>query len=101
MRGSLRARGWLPFAVLATFALFFLSIGRDMLQHHRMWVPVLPMFALLLAEAVALIRLPTVAVAVMMVLVALTLPNSFKGRNIESLRKGDSSSRALIWLASD
>jgi arabinofuranosyltransferase len=88
-RGSLRARGWLPVALIATFFLFFLSIGGDMLQYHRMWVPMLPMFALLLAEAVAAIRWPAVGVAVAALVVALTLPNSFTGRSIESLRKGD------------
>jgi arabinofuranosyltransferase len=88
-RGSLRARGWLPLAVVMTFALFFLRIGGDMLQYHRMWVPVLPMFALLLAEAVDQVHRPALAMALMALVVALTLPNSFRGRNIASLREGD------------
>ena len=88
-RGSLRARGWLPLAIIATFTAFFLSIGGDMLQYHRMWVPVLPMFALLLADAVAHIRWPALGLALAAVVVALSLPNSFVGRNIDSLRKGD------------
>ncbi len=88
-RGSPRARGWLPIAIIATFTAFFLSIGGDMLQYHRMWVPILPMFALLLAEAVACVRRPAVGLAFAALVVALTLPSSFTGRNIESLRKGD------------
>jgi len=89
VRGSFRALGWLPVALTATFILFFLSIGGDMLQYHRMWVPVLPMLALLLAEAIASIRKPVVGLAITGAVVALTLPNSFTGRNIDSLRKGD------------
>jgi hypothetical protein len=88
-RASLRARGWLPLAIIATFTAFFLSIGGDMLQYHRMWVPVLPMFALLLAETVAHVRWPALGLALAAVVVVVTLPNSFVGRNIDSLRKGD------------
>lgn len=54
-----------------------------------MWVPVLPMFALLLAEAIAYIHRPAVGVAIAIAVVALTLPNSLAGRSLESLRKGD------------
>jgi len=89
VRTSFRALGWLPVVLIATFALFFLSIGGDMLQYHRMWVPMLPMFALLLAEAVGSTRSPSLGVAATALVVALTLPNSFSGRSIESLRKGD------------
>lgn len=89
VRGSPRARGWLPLAVIAVFTVFFLGVGGDMLQYHRMWVPVLPMFALLLAEGVARIRQPVLGVAIAALVVGLSLPNSFVGRNIESLRKGD------------
>jgi hypothetical protein len=89
VRGSRRARGWLPVALITTFVAFFLSIGGDMLQYHRMWVPMLPMFALLLAEAIASIRSPGLAFAVALLATALTLPNSFAGRSIQSLRKGD------------
>lgn len=89
VRGSRRARGWLPVALIATFVAFFLSIGGDMLQYHRMWVPMLPMFALLLAEAIASIRSRGLAFAVALLATALTLPNSFVGRSIQSLRKGD------------
>jgi arabinofuranosyltransferase len=88
-RGSLRASGWLPLAIIITFALFFLRIGGDMLQYHRMWVSVLPMFALLFAEVVAQIRQPELAMMLTVLVVALTLPNSFRGRNIDSLRQGD------------
>ena len=88
-RGSLRARGWLPLAIIATFTAFFLSIGGDMLQYHRMWVPVLPMFAFLLGETVAHVRWPAAGLALAALVVGLTLPNSFLGRNIDSLRKGD------------
>ena len=88
-RGSLRARGWLPLSLIVTFILFFLSIGGDMLQYHRMWVPMLPMFALLLAEAISAVRWPALGIALAAIAVVLTLPNSFSGRSIESLRKGD------------
>ena len=89
VRGSLRARGWLPLALIATFVAFFLSVGGDMLQYHRMWVPVLPLLSILFAEAIARIdRLP-LGIALTAVIVGLTLPNSFQGRSIESLRKGD------------
>jgi len=54
-----------------------------------MWLPMLPMFALLLAEAIARIRRPVLGAALAVLIAALTLPNSFRGRNIESLRKGD------------
>jgi arabinofuranosyltransferase len=89
VRGSTVARGWLPLGLIATFGLFFLGIGGDMLQYHRMWVPMLPMFALLLAEAIAYIRRPAIGAAIVVAIVALTLPNSLTGRSIESLRKGD------------
>ena len=88
-RGSLRSRGWLPVACVAIFLVFFLGVGGDMLQYHRMWVPVLPLFALVLAEAVAGLRHPAASVAATALVVTLTLPNSFHGRNIDSLRKGD------------
>ena len=58
-------------------------------RRASMWVPMLPMFALLLAEAVAGIRQPMAGLLVATAVVALTLPNSFVGRSIESLRKGD------------
>ncbi|MGB5703518.1 MAG: hypothetical protein WBM48_11935, partial [Polyangiales bacterium] len=88
-RASPRARGWLPVACVAVFVAFFLGVGGDMLQFHRMWVPVLPMLALLLAEAVGRIRKPLLGVAATALAVALTLPNSFTGRSIDSLRQGD------------
>lgn len=89
VRGSPRASGWLPVALITTFVAFFLSIGGDMLQYHRMWVPMLPMFALLFADTIAAIRGPFLAFAVVLLVTALTLPNSFTGRSIQSLRKGD------------
>ena len=88
-RGSFLARGWLPLAIIVTFTLFFLRIGGDMLQYHRMWVPMLPMFALLFAELVEQVRWPALAMTLIALLIALTLPNSFRGRNIDSLRQGD------------
>ena len=47
------------------------------------------MFALLLAEGVSRISRPAIGLAIAAVVVALTLPNSFRGRSIASLRKGD------------
>jgi hypothetical protein len=89
VRGSVRADGWLPLGLIVVFALFFLGVGGDMLQYHRMWVPVLPMFALLLAEGVSRVRHRAIAAFTIAAVVALILPNSFWGRSIASLRKGD------------
>lgn len=89
VRGSVRARGWLPLGLVAAFILFFLGVGGDMLQYHRMWVPILPMFALLFAESVSNLRRAGLGVLATALVVGLTLPNSFSGRSIASLRKGD------------
>ena len=98
-RGSLDSRGWLPLAVLATFLAFFLRIGGDMLQYHRMWLPVLPMLALLLAEGVARLPLPAARVGLAALVVALTLPNSFVGANIRYLREDDAFLEGLHRIA--
>ena len=89
VRGSLRARGWLPLAVTATFLAFFLRIGGDVLVYHRMWLPVLPMLALLLAEAVARMPRPPARVGLVVLVAALSLPNSFAGPNLRYLRADD------------
>lgn len=88
-RGSLRAHGWLPLGLTFVFMLFFVGVGGDMLQYHRMWVPILPMFALLLAEGVSRLRHRAAGFLTTVAVVALTLPNSLWGRSITSLRKGD------------
>ncbi len=89
IRASLQARGWLPLAIMATFLAFFLRVGGDVLVYHRMWLPMLPMFALLLAEAVARTRRPWQGGVLAAAVAALFVQNSLVGPTLEYLREDD------------
>ena len=93
-RPGRRASGWLFLSVIATFLLFFVRIGGDALVYYRMWIVVLPMFALLAAEGLAGLREAprygrAAATLLALALVVLNVQHSFVGREIGRLRRDD------------
>ena len=89
---QLNFRGLHALAGIAAFSVFFVYVGGDVLEFHRLWICVLPLLALLLGDTVAAIEgadrpaARVAAAAVIVTIALLTLPASFVGRDIDQLR---------------
>ena len=98
-----RSPGWFAVGLIATFVAFFLRVGGDALVYHRMWLPVLPLLALLLAEALTAWRGLDIARGavwpVTIAVVVLCLPRSLSGRDIVYLRSDEAQLRDIFVLA--
>jgi arabinofuranosyltransferase len=77
------SKGWLPLSIIAAFVVFYLRVGGDLQAYYRMWFWVLPMLALLLGEALAVLsvdRSRQIMSAVLTLgLLAASLQHSFRG----------------------
>lgn len=85
--------------LIAAFVTYYARIGGDALVYYRMWAFVQPLFALLLAHAVAALEAsggPRRALArAAVALPLLCLANSFRGLDIDYLRTDDARIRDL------
>jgi arabinofuranosyltransferase len=99
------APGWLPVLVIAAFVVFYLRIGGDGLVYYRMWLPTLPMFALLAGDVVLDLGPrrsqsgALVAPAIAAPLIFLQLPASLVGSDIAHLRADDNNLRDLAEVS--
>ena len=97
-------RGLHALAGIVAFSVFFVYVGGDTLEFHRLWFCLLPLFALLFGDAVAAIECadhPAARVgsaAAIVTIFGLALPASFVGPDLEQLRRDDPFVRDLALI---
>jgi hypothetical protein len=101
-RLRLRSAGWLPLSIVVVFMVFYVRTGGDAQVYYRMWFWVLPMFALLLGEAAAVLYVgrdrQLISVVLVVGLLAGSLQHSFRGNEIGRIGRDEAFVRGATLI---